>query len=98
MKTALITGASGGIGEVFARRLAARGEDVFLVARSGDKLAVICNALIAEHKVDAQFFALGQVRGDVLRVDPVRGREFGAERGELLPGARDEHEVAPARG
>ncbi len=58
LKTALITGASGGIGEVFAQKLAARGENVFLVARSADKLAVICNALIAEHKVDAQFFAL----------------------------------------
>lgn len=58
MKAALITGASGGIGEVFARKFAARGENVFLVARSADKLAVICNALIAEHKIDAQFFAL----------------------------------------
>jgi short-subunit dehydrogenase len=64
MKTALITGASGGIGEVFARRLAARGENVFLVARSGDKLAVICNALIAEYKIDAQFFALDLAEGD----------------------------------
>ena len=64
MKTALITGASGGIGEVFAQKLAGRGENVFLVARSADKLAVICNALIAEHKVDAQFFALDLTEGD----------------------------------
>lgn len=64
MKTALITGASGGIGEVFARKFAERGRDVFLVARSGDKLAVICNALIAEHKVDAQFFALDLAERD----------------------------------
>src|SRR5215207_3521254 len=64
MKTALITGASGGLGEVFARKFAARGENVFLVARSADKLAVICNALIAEHKVDAQFFALDLTEGD----------------------------------
>lgn len=64
MKTALITGASGGIGEAFARKLAARGENVFLVARSGEKLAVICNALIAAHKIDAQFFALDLAEKD----------------------------------
>ncbi len=64
MKTVLITGASGGIGHVFAQKLAARGENVFLVARSGEKLAVICNALIAEHNVDAQFFALDLTERD----------------------------------
>ena len=57
MKVSLITGASGGIGEVFARKLAARGENVFLVARSGDKLAALCDELRRTHKVDAQFFA-----------------------------------------
>jgi hypothetical protein len=45
MKTTLITGASGGIGEVFARRLAARGENVLLVARSEEKLNALCNEL-----------------------------------------------------
>jgi len=45
MKTTLITGASSGIGEVFARRLAGRGENVVLVARSEEKLNALCNEL-----------------------------------------------------
>lgn len=56
--TALITGASSGIGEAFARRLAAEGRDLFLVARSGEKLRELCDELSASHKIKADFLAI----------------------------------------
>jgi short-subunit dehydrogenase len=58
MNAGLITGASSGIGEVFARRLAARGRNVLLVARSEEKLITLCNELGRSNSIRAQYVAL----------------------------------------
>jgi short-subunit dehydrogenase len=58
MNATLITGASSGIGEVFARRLAARGRNVLLVARSEDKLITLCNELGRSNSIRAQYVTL----------------------------------------
>ncbi|NVN50967.1 SDR family oxidoreductase [Mycolicibacterium hippocampi] len=47
--TALITGASGGIGEEFAVQLAQRGANLVLVARRADKLEGLRAVLVAKH-------------------------------------------------
>jgi short-subunit dehydrogenase len=47
--TALVTGASGGIGEEFAVQLARRGADLILVARRADKLTALRETLLARH-------------------------------------------------
>jgi len=58
MNTTLITGASSGIGEAFAHKLAAQGRNVLLVARSEDKLVTLCNELGRQNSIRAQYVAM----------------------------------------
>src|SRR5208337_3026335 len=53
-KTALITGASSGIGKAFAETLAAKGANVILVARSRDKLRSLASEIKKQSKVKAE--------------------------------------------
>lgn len=56
-KTALVTGASSGIGRAFAHALAQKGMTVVLVARSEEPLQKLADEIRQGHKVDAEVIA-----------------------------------------
>ena len=62
----LITGASDGIGAVYADRLARRGHDLILVARRADKLAALADQLRSETGVSVDVIAADLANPDDL--------------------------------
>jgi uncharacterized protein len=69
MTTALVTGATSGIGLEFARQLGARGHHLVLVAPEADRLQQVCGELADTYGVDTEaLLADLSVRADVERV------------------------------
>jgi len=70
-KTAWVTGASGGIGEAFARLLAAEGYDLLLTARSEERLDRLAGELERERGVSVRWVAADLSRpgavGEIVR-------------------------------
>jgi len=62
---ALVAGASDGIGECFARRIAAEGVNVLLLARREPVLAALAAELVARHGVEARTLALDLTAPDL---------------------------------
>ncbi len=52
--TVLITGASSGIGSIYADRFAGRGHDLILVARTRERLAAVAARIAARHRVEVR--------------------------------------------
>lgn len=78
MPTAVITGASAGLGAEFAAQLAARGADLVLVARSAEALEELAARLQTAHGVSAEVLPADLL--DAKGVERVRARIADAER------------------
>ena len=68
--TALVTGASSGIGAIYAQRLAARGFDLLLVARDQERLEAAASALRDAHGVQVEVLKADLTqKDDVLKLE-----------------------------
>ncbi len=64
---AIITGATAGIGKVFAQRLAASGHDLLLIARDGVRLQQVADELSLQYGIDAEAMPADLARDEGMR-------------------------------
>jgi len=64
---ALVTGASAGIGKMFAQRLAASGHDLLLIARDGVRLKQIADELSLQYGINAEAMPADLARDEGMR-------------------------------
>ncbi len=65
--SAVVTGATAGIGKVFAQQLAAQGHDLVLVARDAARLQALCDELSLQYGINAELIAADLSRDEGMR-------------------------------
>ena len=72
---AVITGASSGLGAVFARKLAARGYDLLLIARREDRLQSLAREVGEQYHIRAEVLAADLTNDAALAATAARIRD-----------------------